>query len=98
MNRKLFYFLVLLCAALLALAPASNSKKYPMIASDIATGATAQLQVAKEKRGRGGLEVKTNTMAKPRRLQPLNIAYCDLIRGDYSPSVIRRDLFLFSAC
>ena len=51
MNRKLFYFPVLLCAAVLALAPASYAKNYPMTASDIATAATAQLQVAKEKLG-----------------------------------------------
>jgi hypothetical protein len=57
--------------------PSQLCKKLPMTASDIATGATAQLQVAKEKRGSSQLEVKTNSLAKPGRLQPLNIAYRD---------------------
>ena len=38
MNRKIFYFPVLLCGAVLALAPASYAKTYPMTASDVAAG------------------------------------------------------------
>jgi hypothetical protein len=63
-NRKIFYFPVLVCAAVLGLAPASYAKTYPMTASNEVPGATAQLQVAKEKDGNSQLEVKANGMAK----------------------------------
>jgi hypothetical protein len=67
-KRKVFYFPVLVCAAVLALAPATYAKTYPMTASNEVPGATAQLQVAKEKDGNIQLEVKANGMAKPGRL------------------------------
>ena len=75
MNRKIFYLPVLVCGAVLALAPAGYAKTYPMTASDIATGATAQLQVAKEKDGNSQLEVKANGLAKPGRLTPAAKTY-----------------------
>jgi hypothetical protein len=75
MNRKIFYLPVLLCGAVLALAPAVYAKTYPMTASDIATGATARLQVAKEKDGNSQLEVKANGLAKPGRLTPAAKTY-----------------------
>ena len=75
MNRKIFYFPVLVCAAVLALAPATYAKTYPMTASNEVPGATAQLQVAKEKDGNIQLEVKANGMAKPGRLTPAAKSY-----------------------
>jgi hypothetical protein len=75
MNTKIFYLPVLVCGAVLALAPAGYAKTYPMTASDIATGATAQLQVAKEKDGNSQLEVKANGLAKPGRLTPAAKTY-----------------------
>jgi hypothetical protein len=75
MNRKLFYFPVLLCAAVLALATAGYPKDYPMTASNIVPGATAQLRVANEKDGNSQLEVKANGMAKPSRLTPAAKTY-----------------------
>ena len=75
MNRKIFYFPLVLCAAVLALAPASYAKTYPMTASNILPGATAQLQVAKEKDGNIQLEVKATGMAKPGRLTPFANTY-----------------------
>jgi hypothetical protein len=75
MKTKIFYLPVLVCGAVLALAPASYAKTYPMTASDIATGATAQLQVAKEKDGSSQLEVKATGMAMPGRLTPAAKTY-----------------------
>ena len=75
MNRKIFYFPVVVCAAVLALAPAIYAKDYPMTASNIVPGATAQLQVAKEKDGNSQLEVKATGMAKAGRLTPAAKSY-----------------------
>jgi hypothetical protein len=82
MNSKIFYFPVLVCAAVLALAPASYAKTYPMTASNEVPGATAQLQVAKEKDGNSQLEVKANGMAKPGRLTPAAKTYVVWIQGE----------------
>lgn len=75
MNRKIFYFPVLVCAAVLALAPATYAKTYPMTASNETPGAAGQLQVAKEKGGNIQLEVKATGMAKPGRLTPSATTY-----------------------
>jgi len=70
MNRKMFYLPMLVCGAVLALAPAGYAKKYPMTASSIVPGATAELQVDKEKNGDIKVELKANRLAKPGRLTP----------------------------
>jgi hypothetical protein len=70
MNRKLFYFPVLLCAAVLTLAPAGYAKNYHMTASNIVPAATAELQVDKEKNGDVQVELKADHLAKPGRLAP----------------------------
>ena len=86
MNKKIFYLPVLVCGAVLALAPAGYAKTYPMTASDIAPGATAQLQVAKEKDGNSQMEVKANGMAKPSRLTPAAKSYVVWVQqGDAQP-------------
>jgi hypothetical protein len=92
MNRKIFYLPVLVCGAVLALAPASYAKTYPMTASDIATGATAQLQVAKEKDGNSQLEVKANGMAKPGRLTPAAKTYVVWVQQEGSPAKSQGEL------
>ncbi len=75
MNRKMFYFPVLLCAAVLALAPACYAKTYHMTASNIVPGATGELQVDKEKDGNTQVELKAEHLAKPGRLTPSANAY-----------------------
>jgi hypothetical protein len=75
MNRKRFYFPVLLCAAVLALAPTGYAKNYHMTASNIVPGATAELQVDKEKDGNVQVELKADHLAKPGRLTPSANAY-----------------------
>jgi hypothetical protein len=92
MNRKIFYFPVLVCAAVLALAPATYAKNYPMTASDIATGATAQLQVAKEKSGSSQLEVKANGLAKPGRLTPAAKTYVVWVQQEGSQAKSQGEL------
>ena len=75
MNRKIFYLPVLLCGAVLALAPAGYAKNYHMTASSIVPGATAELQVDKEKNGDIKVELKADHLAKPGRLTPSANAY-----------------------
>ena len=75
MNRKLFYFPVLLCAAVLALVPTGYAKNYHMTASNIVPGATGELQVDKEKDGNIRVELKANHLPKPGRLTPSASAY-----------------------
>jgi len=70
MNRKIFYPSVLLCGAVLALAPAGWAKNYHMTASNIVPGASAELKVNKEKNGNVQFELKANHLAKPGRLTP----------------------------
>jgi len=70
MNKKIFYLPVLLCGAVLALAPAGYAKSYHMTASNTVPGATAELQVDKEKNGNVQVELKADHLAKPGRLTP----------------------------
>ena len=70
MNRKIFYLPVLLCAAVLALAPAGYAKNYHLTAASIVPGATGELQVAKEKNGNVQVVLKADHLAKPGRLTP----------------------------
>src|ERR1700687_6116134 len=60
MNIKIFYRLALLGAAVCVVSTAGYAKNYPMTASNEVPGATAQLQVDKEKDGNIQLEVKAN--------------------------------------
>jgi hypothetical protein len=92
MNRKIFYFPVLVCAAVLALAPAGYAKTYPMTASSVLPGATAQLQVAKEKDGNIQLEVKANGMAKPGRLTPSANTYVVWVQQEGSQAKSQGEL------
>ena len=66
---------MLLCAAVLALAPASYAKNYHMTAANIVPGASAELQGAKEKDGNIQVELKADHLAKPGRLTPSANAY-----------------------
>ena len=75
MNIKIFYRLALLGAAVCVVSTAGYAKNYPMTASNEVPGATAQLQVDKEKDGNIQLEVKANGMAKPGRLTPAAHSY-----------------------
>jgi hypothetical protein len=75
MNRKIFYLPMLVCGAVLALAPAGYAKNYHMTASSIVPGATAELQVDKEKNGDIKVELKANHLAKPGRLTPSANSY-----------------------
>jgi hypothetical protein len=92
MNRKLFYCPVLLCAAVLALAPASYAKNYPMTASNILPGATAQLQVSKEKDGNSQLQVKATGMAKPGRLNPAATTYIVWVQQEGAQAISQGEL------
>ena len=92
MNRKIFYFPMLLCGAVLALAPSSYAKTYPMTASNIVPGATAQLQVAKEKNGNIQLEVKATGMAKPGRLTPAATTYVVWVQQEGSQPTSQGEL------
>jgi hypothetical protein len=92
MNRKIFYIPVVLCAAVLALAPSSYAKTYPMTASDILPGATAQLQVDKEKDGNSQLEVKATGMAKPGRLNPAATTYVVWVQQEGSDATSQGEL------
>ncbi len=92
MNRKIFYLPVVLCAAVLALAPSSFAKTYPMTASDILPGATAQLQVAKEKDGNSQMEVKATGMAKPGRLNPAATTYVVWVQQEGSVATSQGEL------
>jgi hypothetical protein len=69
-SRNIFYRSVLLCGALLVLAPAGWTKNYHMTASDQVPGATAELNVAKEKNGNVQISLKANHLARPGRLTP----------------------------
>jgi hypothetical protein len=75
MNRKIFYLPMLVCGAVLALAPAGYAKNYHMTASSIVPGAAAELQVDKEKNGDIKVELKANHLAKPGRLTPSANSY-----------------------
>jgi hypothetical protein len=75
MNRKIFYLPMLVCGAVLALAPVGYAKNYHMTASSIVPGATAELQVDKEKNGDIKVELKANHLAKPGRLTPSANSY-----------------------
>jgi len=75
MNRRIFYLPVLVCGAVLALAPAGYAKNYHMTASNIVPGASAELKVAKEKNGNVQIELKAENLAKPGRLIPSANAY-----------------------
>ena len=75
MKRQIFYRLGLLGAAVLVVSTVGYAKNYPMTASNEMPGATAQLQVAKEKDGNSQLEVKANGMAKAGRLTPAAKTY-----------------------
>ena len=75
MNRTMFYFLALLCAAVLALAPTGYAKTYHMTGSTIVPGATGEVQVDKEKDGNIPVELKVEHLAKPGRLTPSANAY-----------------------
>jgi len=75
MNKNTFYGSVLLCGALLVLAPAGWAKNYHMTASDQVPGATAELNVAKERNGNVQILLRANHLAKPGRLTPSASAY-----------------------
>ena len=92
MNRKIFYLPVVLCAAVLALAPSSYAKTYPMTASGILPGATAQLQVDKEKDGNVQLELKATGMAKPGRLNPAATTYIVWVQQEGSDATNQGEL------
>jgi hypothetical protein len=70
MNRKILYLPMLLCWAVLALAPAGWAKNYHMTASNVVPGASAELSVSKEKDGNVRFELKAHHLAKPGRLTP----------------------------
>jgi hypothetical protein len=74
-NRNIFYRSVLLCGAVLVLAPAGWAKNYHMTASNQVPGATAELNVAKEKNGNVQLSLKVDHLAKPGRLTPSASTY-----------------------
>jgi hypothetical protein len=75
MKSKILYRLALLGAAVCVVSTVGYAKTYPMTASNDVPGATAQLQVDKEKDGNIQLEVKANGMAKPGRLTPAAHSY-----------------------
>jgi hypothetical protein len=75
MNRKTLYGSVLLCGALIALAPAGWAKKYHMTASKIVPAAAAELNVGKEKNGNVQIDLKADHLAKPGRLTPPASSY-----------------------
>ena len=75
MNRRIFYLPVLVCGAVLALAPAGYAKNYHMTASNIVPGASAELEVAKEKNGNVQIDLKATHLAQPGRLTPSANAY-----------------------
>ena len=70
MDRKTFYGSVLLCGAVLALAAPGWAKNYHMTASEQVPGATAELNVAKEKNGNVQVKLTARNLAKPGRLTP----------------------------
>lgn len=92
MNRKSVYFPVLVCVAVFALAQAVYAKDYPMTASNIVPGATAQLRVANEKGGNSQLEVKANGMAKPSRLTPAAKTYVVWVQQEGSQAKSQGEL------
>jgi hypothetical protein len=75
MCRKISYLPVLLCGAVLALAPTSYAKNYHMTAANIVPGASAELEVAKEKDGNVQVDLKATHLPKPGRLTPSANAY-----------------------
>ncbi len=66
---------MLLCGAVLALAPTSYAKNYHMTAANIVPGASAELEVAKEKDGNVQVDLKATHLPKPGRLTPSANAY-----------------------
>jgi hypothetical protein len=91
MNRKIFYLPMLVCGAVLALAPASYAKNYHMTASSIVPGAAAELQVDKEKNGDIKVEL-TAHMAKPGRLTPSANTYVVWFQEEGSQPQIQGEL------
>jgi hypothetical protein len=92
MNRKIFYLPVVLCGAVLALAPAGYAKNYPMTASNIVPGATAELQVDKQKNGDFQVELKADHLAKPGRLTPSANTYVVWFQEENSQPQIKGTL------
>src|ERR1700722_13746816 len=75
MNRNIFYRSMLLCGALLVLAATGWAKNYHMTASEQVPGATAELNVAKERNGNVQILLRANHLAKPGRLTPSASTY-----------------------
>ena len=92
MNIKIFYRLALLGASVLVVSTVGYAKNYPMTASNEVPGATAQLQVAKEKDGNSQLEVKANGLAKPGRLTPAAKTYVVWVQQEGSPAKSQGEL------
>jgi hypothetical protein len=63
-----------------------------MTASDILPGATAQLQVSKEKDGNSQMEVKATGMAKPGRLNPAAATYVVWVQQEGSEATSQGEL------
>jgi hypothetical protein len=74
-NKPLFLRAVLLCAALLVLTPIGWAKTYHMTASTTVPGASAELNVGKEKNGNLQIELKVDHLAQPGRLTPSASTY-----------------------
>ena len=92
MNRKIFYLPMLVCGAVLALAPASYAKNYHMTASSIVPGASGELQVGKEKNGDVKVELSADHLAKPGRLTPSANAYIVWFQEEGSQPQIQGEL------
>jgi hypothetical protein len=92
MSTKMFCIPVLLCGAVLALAPAGYAKNYHMTASETVPGATAELRVDKEKNGDVQVELKADHLAKPGRLTPSASVYVVWFQKENSPPQIQGTL------
>jgi hypothetical protein len=70
MKRQIFCRLALLCGVVLAVATVGWTKTYHMTASTTVPGASAELNVGKEKNGNLQVELKADHLAQPGRLTP----------------------------
>jgi hypothetical protein len=96
MDSKTFYRSALLCGAVLALAAPGWAKNYHMTASEQVPGATAELNVAKEKNGNVQVKLTARNLAKPGRLTPSASTYVVWLQQEGSDSQNQGELKLGS--
>jgi hypothetical protein len=70
MNKQIFYRLVLLCGAVLAVATVGWAKTYHMTSMKEVPAAAGEVNVAKEKNGNMQVHVQVEHLAKPGMLTP----------------------------